>query len=227
MENKKLSKGKKFREILAYVFFGFLLGLDLLAGYFLWGFRSEFFSLAIDWTRTIEVGFVVVKGILLVVVIIINLKGIKGVISNWKKYTYVKVKETREGEKEYKRMGFIRRLIFYWRVNGARKWMDKYHEHFMKMQKMIGRIKGNETKELRKLKAELIKGILVWEDDFKITQVRYDKKGNEIVTNIPVDEKFLNDLYLEDLYEIYAVRGLETASVFTKGVSPFEKEELI
>lgn len=228
MENKKPKrKIQKFREVLSYFGFGFMLGLDVLLGYFLYKYRAEFFNLTVDFSKSIELGFVVVKAILLIFVIVMNLKALKAVLREWKKETFVELYDKREGKEEYKRLGLIRRGIFFWRVNGARKWMDKYHEEFARIQKTIGRVRGDETKELQKLKKEMIKGVLLWTDDFQITRIERNKKGEVKITNEPVTEKFLESLYLSEIYEDYLLKCVDTAERFINGRSELEKGEEI
>ena len=132
MKKKKI---QKFREIIAYIIFGFILALDVYLLRLLIIYRAEYFNFAIDFSRSIELGILVMKLILLIVLLVMNLKSFQAVNRQWRKETFIEKEEKREGTIEYKRMGLIRRLIFYWKVNGARKWMDKYHEYFKGLQK--------------------------------------------------------------------------------------------
>lgn len=219
----KKKKIEKFREIIAYVFFGFILGLDILIGKLVYEYRQEYFSFAIDWSRSIELGIFVLKVIMLLFILVINLKTLVQVIKKWEDETREEKKEERIGKKEYERLGIIRKGLFFWRVNGARKWMDKYHDEFRKIQRTIGNVRGNETKELEKLKEEAIKGILIWTDDFQITRVEEDKNGNKRNTNIPVTKEFLESLSLSKLYEDYLLKCVNTAERFINGYSEQEK----
>lgn len=226
MENKK-KKIEKLREVLAYFGGGFIIGIDIIIGYFLYTNRQEFFNFAIDFSRSIELGFLVVKIILLVIILAVNLKIFKSISKQWKKENYIKVEEKRKGEEEIKRLGFLKKMLFYWRVNGARKWMDKYNEEFTRIERMIGKIRGKETKELLKLREEMIKGILIWTDDFQITRFEYDKKGNKKSTQIPVTKEFLEGLYVDELYEDYLLNCVDTAENFINGYSEIEQGEKI
>lgn len=225
MENKREPKKKiqKFREVITYIIFGLMLGADGIAGFFLIKYKNEFFNFAIDFSRSIELGLLVLKFILLIVVLVINLRTLKSVTKWWRKETFIEKEPTEEGIEKIKRIGWFKKVLFYWRANGARKWMDKYHEEFKRLQKTIGKIRGNETRELMKLKEEMIKGVLIWTDDFQITQVHKNKKGERVITNLPVTEEFLNSLYMKEIYEDYLLKCVDTAERFINGYSEIEQ----
>lgn len=224
-EKRSLGRLEKLKEIMVYIWAGFLITINLVLVYFLWNYRSSYFNFAIDFSRTLDFGFLILKLVLLVVVLIIDLKTIKSIIRMWGKVTFKEKLNTKEGIEEYKRMGFLRKLWFYWILYETRSWMDKYHEGYKRLSKRIGKIKGNENKELMKLKKEMIKGILLWTDDFRVTKYKLDKYGQKIPTNEPVDEEFLNSLYLEDLYENYLLECIDGAERFLNGVNDREKLE--
>lgn len=214
---------KRLREILSFIWLGMLISIDIILIGTIYYYQNVIFNFNIDFTKSIELGLLVIKLLGLVVVLVINAKSIKTVMKySKKKQDYTKDK--RKTEQEYKRMNIIKKALFFWRINTARKYMDEYHQRFLKAQKMIGRIRGNETKELIKLKEELIKGILLWVDDYKVTEIHYDKEGNILLTNIPVTREYLETLYLDELYENYAVRCIDTAEKFVNGKTEWEKE---
>ncbi len=221
-EEKPFKKMRKFKEILTYLWTGLLAGLNIIVVGVLYYFREEYFDFGINFLNSLELGFLVLKMGLLLGVLIVDLKTFHSVLRQWRKFTFVKKEEKREGEEEFKRIGFIRKMWFYWRGYEARSWMDKYHGVFTKLQKSIGKIKGTETKELKKMKEEMIKGILVWKDDFQIT-----KMINGKMTDAPVDAEFLRGLYLDELYERYLLKCVDSAERFVNGVSSYERMERI
>lgn len=221
-EEKPLKKVQKFKEVLTYLWTGLLIGLNIIIIGILYYFRAEYFGFNINFLNSLELGFLVLKMGLLIGVLVIDLKTVNSVRRQWRKFTFVKREEKREGEEEFKRIGFFRKMWFYWKSYEVRSWMDKYHGVFMKLQKSIGKIKGTETKELVKLKREMIKGVLIWKDDFQITKIINGKATEE-----PVDEGFLMDLYLDDIYETYLLKCVDSAERFINGISPEERMEKI
>lgn len=226
---KEEVKPLRFREMLIYIWFGMLLGLNVALGVILYNNRVEYFNLAVDLSKTIAFGFLLLKGLILIAVLVLDAKTLSSVMKVWQRHRgRPKVKPTIEGEEGYKRMGFMRKAWFYWRVSEARKYMDKYHEVFRKLQRAVGRIKGDETKELKAAKRELIKGILIWKDDFAVRELEIDKDknsptyGKKIPTNKPATEEFLNEKHLDELYEDYQVRCIDSADKFVNGVTPDE-----
>lgn len=223
IENKSGIKPLRFRELLIYIWFGILIGANVGLGYILYKSRVEYFNTAIDFGKTLEVGFLIVKMIILIAVLILDLKTGNTVSKIYKKHSgkEEKIKDI-EGEEGYKRIGFVRKMWFYWRTSEARKYIDKYNQVIKKLERRVGRLKGNETKELKNMKEELIKGILIWTDDFAITEIVLNKSGEKIITNKKVDKEFLDSLYIDELYEIYAINCIESSSKFVDGIEPEE-----
>ena len=220
--NKEIKKSIKFKEISTYLTAGFLIAINIVIIIFLSIYRVEYFSLAIDLSKSIELGFLVLKLFLLIGILVMDLKVFSSATKQWKKSVFVKKEDKRVAEDGIKRMGIIRKAWFYWRTMEARKHMDKYNESFKKLIKAVGNIKGTETKELLKGRQEMIKGVLIWTDDFQITKI---KKGR--VTDEPVDEEFLNTLSISEIYEDYLIKCVDTAERFINGVTPEEKKVII
>lgn len=220
---------RKFRDVGVYFFGGFVFGLNAFVLQLFYKYRSDFFDFSVDYTRSIELGFVIIKVLIIVGIIVINIKSFIGIIRTWKKNVDYEEEEISEvAEEGYKRVNNLSKALLYWRINGARKWLDKYHEEIYKVEKKIGRVRGNETKELIRCKEELIKGILMWTDDFQITEIEIDKKtGRKTATNQPVTEEFLNTLSLSELYEDYMVKCIESAERFINGTSEVERMEYV
>lgn len=223
-EKRPAKKMEKTKEVFTYLFAGFWGSLNVLGIIYLLTIREEYFNFSINFGRTIEIGFLLLKFILLIAVLVIDLKVLKNTAKQWSKYTEEEKEEKREGEKEFKRLGIIGRLFFYWRSYEARSWMDKYNEAFRKLQRRIGRIRGEETKELKKMKEEMIKGVLLWKEDFQITQLEKGKGGKKKITNIPVTKEFLEGLYMDEIYEDYLVRCIDITDKFINGKQPEEEE---
>lgn len=220
---KIVFKPLKFRELLAYIWGGMLLSVNIILGYILYTNRAEYFNYAVDFSKTITAGLFIVKMLIIVAVLVFDFKILNTIKKIWdkhsgKEYIIPKIK----GEEGYKRIGFIRRMWFYWETSKSRSLIDKYNMIIRKMEMRVGKIRGNETKELKRLKEELIKGILIWTEDFAITRINIDAKGRREITNIKVDWDFLESLNLDELYELYAVRCVESSNKFVNGVTPNE-----
>ena len=217
------------RDVFVFILLGIVLGINIILGFFLYENRVEFFNFSIDFSRSIELGILIMKFMVIIAVLIVDLKLLNKVIKTYQKYTVTQEKKVKEGDakENFKRMGIIKKIRFKWIMGEARRWMDKYHENFSKLQKIIGRIKGDETKDLIKAKEEMIKGILLWTEDFAIPVLEKNSKGEWEYTNIPVTKEFLEGLYMDELYELYLTRCVDTSNEFINGVKPDEKMELI
>lgn len=207
-EEKVLMLKQQRKDLNGAMIYGAILLFDLVIIGIIAYFNKEF----IKWflpIETIKVVFVIIP---IIGFLYANKKANEKFMKTLKRFKVLKTEE-KFMEDEVKRLGIIKRQWLRWRIYDLKCKLDEYKESNNKVQKIVGRVKGKETKTLIKIKDEIIENILLWKEDFVINKI--NEEGN--TTEEPVDEEFLKELELNELYESYFLPGVLSLEKFING----------